>query len=735
MIDPLELLARQDKWYLSGGDGILFAPTFPLWLDAPGFWDEGTIFQYAFGPLFTVSALDAEGREIPMRAISRRWTPADLTVQYRLTNGMTAIEVRSVQPGGVFASEWRLQAMRPSPLHLVAWTAQDGPSVDVASARWDDEIRFTRTLLDRRDVPMRVTAQLSCSGGATSWAASMSEASASQPHWRFTPFVEKWRADGLPREIRLEGISASGLVYAAVHKAIHVGSDGASATFAMRLSPAQSALAHTRGKLSAPEASTLAGTSRQRWRERFARVPEFRCSDPYLERYYWYRWYGLWLNALEPGVGNYSHPGMCEGVGFFHQPITYSAQCHARELRWLSDPEHARGIFRTFFTHQKSDGSLHGRIYVNHLSGTDFYHANWGDALLALDAVWPDDAFLREMYLPLSRYARWLVVTRDPSRSGMFDVVDQYETGQEFMSRYQAVDPQADRYVWENRLRLKGIDVTVYAYALFRALARMAPRAGAEADVEGWKSLAARTEEAVRGPMWDAEEGMFFDVNPSTGRRTGVKAAVCFYPYFTDLADETHIEGLERHLLDPSQFWTTFPVPSSSVDDPLFDAFAEWKGKRHVCPWNGRVWPMTNSHIVEALAHASRLQSPQLRNAAAQLLHRFIRMMFHDGDLDRPNCYEHYHPFTGHASVYRGIDDYQHSWVSDLIISYIMGVRPHDRGVTIDPYPFGLSYAEITGVRVRGKTVDVFVEGERMTVRIDGETRPWPMGIPMELAW
>ena len=46
---------------------------------------------------------------------------------------------------------------------------------------------------------------------------------------------------------------------------------------------------------------------------------------------------------------------------------------------------------------------------------------------------------------------------------GMFDVVDQYETGQEYMSRYQAVDPGADAYGWENRIRLKGIDVTVYA--------------------------------------------------------------------------------------------------------------------------------------------------------------------------------------------------------------------------------------------------------------------------------
>ena len=62
MTDPIELLARDDKWFLGSGDGIIFAPPFPAWLDAPGFWDEGTVYQYQVGPLFTVTWLDADGR-------------------------------------------------------------------------------------------------------------------------------------------------------------------------------------------------------------------------------------------------------------------------------------------------------------------------------------------------------------------------------------------------------------------------------------------------------------------------------------------------------------------------------------------------------------------------------------------------------------------------------------------------------------------------------------------------
>jgi len=236
-------------------------------------------------------------------------------------------------------------------------------------------------------------------------------------------------------------------------------------------------------------------------------------------------------------------------------------------------------------------------------------------------------------------------------------------------------------------------------------------------------------------PHWDAKRGMFSDVNPKTGKRTRVKAAVCFYPYFTDLADASHLDGLRAALFDPAQFWTPFPVPSSSVDDPLFSADAEWKGKRHACPWNGRTWPMTNSHLVEALAAASRLGAPDLRARTAELLKRFVRMMFHEGDLRRPNCYEHYNPLTGRAAIYRGIDDYQHSWVADLILRYAAGVQPHEGGITVDPFPLGLEQLTLTGVRVRGRAIEVRIVGDKFTVISGGDRTESAVGDAVELSF
>ncbi|HEY6853082.1 MAG TPA: hypothetical protein VI139_02455, partial [Gemmatimonadales bacterium] len=348
----------------------------------------------------------------------------------------------------------------------------------------------------------------------------------------------------------------------------------------------------------------------------------------------------------------------------------------------------------------------------------------------------PDPAFLDEAYPGLARYASWLLATRDGDASGMLDVANHYETGQEYMSRYQAVDPNADRAGWSGALRLKGIDITVYGYRLCRALERLAA-AAAPADVARWRAAAERGGRAIRERMWDAESGMFSDVHGATGARTGVKAAVCFYPYLTDLTDGAHTAGLARHLFNPREFWTPYPVPSSSVDDPLFNADAEWKGKRLNCPWNGRVWPMTNAHVADALARVVRTQRPDWAPRLGDFLRRFFRMMTFEGRADRQNCFEHYHPYNGRGSVYRGIDDYQHSWVNDLLVSHVIGVLPRGAaGVTIQPLALGIARASLDGVRVAGRKLRVVVADGRFRAWVNGRAAGGgKVGVPLEIAF
>ena len=747
MSDPLALLARSDKWFLSAADGIAYAPPFPRWLDCPGFWDEATLHHYSFAPLFTVSALDADGREIAMRAIARRWTPAELTVDYRLANGMMASEVRTVQPSGVFASEWLVQGLRHGALHLIAWTAHDAAHIERRSVSYDGAFAFHSTVYDEHGESLPVRAELACYGETASWGGYLASRVASAPRWEVTPFVEKWGAEGLPREVRIEGNAANAMLFGAVHRSLAVTTEGAWSTFAMRLTPLELPQRGVR-RADAPErssappssiviapaahAATLGGASRRRWTERFARVPDFRCSDPYLERYYWYAWYGLWLNMIERDAGAIAAPAICEGIGELHTPSVLAVPAHVRELRWLDSPDCARGVMRGVFAHQREDGSMPGRIFADHRSEDGFSQTNWGDAMLALDAAWPDDAFLREMYAPLSRYADWLMTARDAEASGMLDIESPREIGEWHSSRFEGVDPGGALAERERGPRLKGIDVTTYAYALVRALESIAERTGHPPDARRWRVTRERIAAALRSRMWDPDDEIFCDVDPASGARTRVKTAHAFHPYGTDVVTARELPGLERHLLDPAEFWTPFPVPVTSIDDLFFSAYGEWRGQRQSQPWNGRVRPAVNSAVLDALAYASA-QAPALRAEASLFLRRFVRMMFHDGDLARPNAFEHYNPLTGQGSLYRGLDDVQRSWMSDHIISYVMGIRPHTAGITIDPLPCGVERAEIAGVRVRGRTVGVRIDGERVRVTVDAESLQTDLGDPLEL--
>jgi hypothetical protein len=719
-MDPLALLARTDKWYLGAGDGLVWAPPFPAWHDTPGFWDDAHLAQVPVGPLFTLSFLDEHG--VPVggmpRARELQWTPAELTLEYRIGPQLRAREVRAAPGERWLVSDWMLRnaGRRATVLHLVMWTAVSGESVsEDGVALLPQGLRLHRTLRDRKSQETRVALDYRLSG-FTSRAAFRSEHSGPTPDFRLTPFYDRWDARrGLGDQIHLDGIDRRGLVYAGLHRRIRL-APGASLGFsaAVHVEPLR-APAPAGGPRAAPP--PRAARARTAWRSFAAAVPEFRSTDPWFQHQWWYRWYGLRLNAVPAGLGQYRAPTVCEGIGYFHQPISYSAMCHARELRWLGDGAWARGVIDTFFDRLREDGSMPGRVYLDHLIEPDFYHADWGGAVADLLASHPDARWLRARYPALAAYANWLVATRDREGSGMIDVTDQYETGQEYMSRYEAVDPEADRYGWENRIRLKGIDVTFYAWRLYHLLARVAPDAGGRSL---WQDQADRSARAIRERMWDPELGMFSDVNPATGDRTRVKAAVCFYPYLTELTGEDHLEGMERHLFNPAEFWTPFPVPSSSADDPRFSPDAEWKGKRHVCPWNGRVWPMTNSHVVDALARVVRLHRPEWAPRLVHLLRQFARMLTFDGDPARPNCFEHYHPITGRASVYRGIDDYQHSWINDLLARHVAGVLPQgEETLVVDPLPFGGS-TELRGARVAGHRVDVVVRDGAFRVRVDG---------------
>jgi len=725
-LDPLRLLERADKWFLADGCGAMYAPPFPRWLEHVGFWDECYWAEIRFERLYTVLILDEQFRPVPMQFVGRKWRPDRLVLEWK-GQGLRVRETRVVIGCGVFASKLEIRngSKEPRDLNLILWTMPEYRGEQAgAPAAFGVRIEKDAALFGlkgrERDNEYVLRIALGADRKPTSHTINLSERTDTVPAWEIAPFAEKVRRSRLAGEQKVAaGADKQGFLHIGLHYRLRIsGQSAETITVGAAVSPEEGA---ARAALRDALAEDVAKTSEREWRRFFRSVPHFECSDEYLTRYYWYRWYGLRLLMVSVRRGVLRHPCVFEGIGGFRWHISYSAQCHMRECRWMHFPSFAEGSLLNFLANQLAGGSLPGHIGVcSHDQG--FYHADWGDAALAVYAIREDKGFLKAIYEPLVRYAEYFQRERDREGIHLYDLVNQGETGQEYSSRYLFADPKADEWV---PIRLKGVDSTVYIYNLQKSLALIAGIIGRPKDEQRWEREATLTRAAVLDRMWDEKRKEFCDYSAQKGQRSPYSPSVSFYPFFTDIAAKKHLGAIRQHLLNPKRFWTRFPVPTVALDDPYFDAEGEWKGKRHSCPWSGRVWPMTNSHACEALATAALRLDPSLKRPAAELIRRFVRMMFFDGDPARPNCFEHYNPFTGNPCAYRGIDDYQHSWVVDLILKYVAGVQPQlEKSLIVEPLPFGLEHFRADRIRCKDHWVKVTWDKKRgLRVYLDGKVR------------
>lgn len=760
-LDPLEYLERSDKWYLGGGGAVCYVPVFPRWLEAPGFWEECHFADVRLERLYTVLLLDENERPLVLRREGRRWTPDALTLTHSTPDGLRVREDKIVTGRDTLASRVTVfnDGKRSRRLHLVQWSVQARQAFAAGQAgtsaedyaRAGDYLTFAHTVSygdspyadrpaenrgwgerqRRRGASVethRLYAALGADRAPVSALLHLAEATDTSPLWQTSPMPE-WFRDGrfaAPPPAAPETVAERGHLHLCLHYTLEI---APGETRAMQFGAAlhlerQHALLHLQNDLQ----GDVAARSRADWHAYFAGVPYFECSDPHLQKAYWYRWYGLRLltvdmrgqtAALDPP--SFPHPCVFEGIGGFRSHISFSAPCHMREAIWMHDSRLAFGCMEGLFAAQENSGYLPGHLYLWR-DTRGFYHADWGATALQGWQVTGDRSFVERIYPALARYADYFERERDREDSHLYDIIDQGETGQEYSSRYLFGDAKADDW---RHIHLKGVDATVYVYRLQRALSAMSAALGNTEESVVWTRKADATRAAVQGRMWDTERQFFVDLDPKSGERSPYRAGVGFYPFLCDLAGTEHLPALTGHLLNPAAFWTPYPVPSSPLDDPLYSAEGDWKGRRLSCPWNGRVWPLLNAHVGEALAHFSLQSAPELTGQAAEFITRFVKMLFFDGDPERPNAFEHYNPETGVPSLYRGVDDYQHSWVIDLLVKYLVGLQPRsDETLVLDPLPFAVERFHMDDLRYRGHRLSVqWQAGAGYRVWVDGVER------------
>jgi hypothetical protein len=657
---------QEHKIALGGGGYCICAPRFPRFQHAPGFFDEVSIYNVEVKPLFTVSILEG-GVPIALTCVKAKTTSGVAVLEYTGPTGVKLTERRLVTSDDRFVSNIELvhEGKNEREFEIVQWTTTD-PEGEAASLE-GDSFRIKRSLQsgEAASVPVEIVWSSPDSKGARCLQAFFCEGGSDRPDYEETPWYDM-RDLPTPRSKRVMQKPSPILPTARVYLGLFRRVKTKPGTV---IKHRFEAVVIFKGKGINYRPRRPDPKDENGYQAFMEKAPKFVCDDKRLERLVRHRLEMLHMLRVPNGVGNMSSPNVCEGIGKFHEPIAFSAPAIMREARWLSEPTLGRGILKGFFDNIRQNGMVPARICLTSSQGADFYHADWGGGFEALDAVHGDRATKRAVIMAMQRYVKWLANNRDPDGSGLTDIVNHFEAGQEYSRRYTIIDEKADRAETQaEQFRVKGIDASVFRYRLVRFMAQVADELQEKAMANRFTAEKEVIQDTIRRKLWDERGGIFMDLDPKTRRRTGVKAAVGFYPLATDIPTPAQVEKMLNTLSNRAEFWSKYPVPSLAMNDPFFNADGHWKGTRLGCPWNGRVWPMVNSHILEGLAYVGERGNKRAQKLCADLFERTVSVM--SGELERteePRTFEHYHPHNGSPSRYRGIDRYLHSFLMDNI--------------------------------------------------------------------
>lgn len=447
-------------------------------------------------------------------------------------------------------------------------------------------------------------------------------------------------------------------------------------------------------------------------------IASFRCSDPWVTKLYYHRWYNIKKNSMNPRLGHLQRRTFSEGrwtSDWYANVISYGAGHQIDESRWLRDPTYAWGHLRTWTDNPRPDG-----IYPSHVTPAGQQGGQYTDWITStawdVNLVHPDRTALSQIVGTLARNVHGWERKYGWGGSPLLVVDSHWWTGMEWQpaffsfAGYQTGGSPGTSPEYMTPLRR--VDLTAYNYGNARAVAKIYRELGEPQKAAPFDALADATRAAVLKQMWDPSAHWFCDLRASDGARSPAKEIVGLYPFTFDLPPAGQgYESAWAVAVDPSKFWTPWPLASTSQDCPAYSQTGWPVGPGGSgCMWNGPTWPHANSLVLTAMANTIRHYSAcaLTREKMLALFESYTRAQFKNQDIRYPWTGEFYNGDTGQWETDQR--DYNHSlWVDPLIRDFVGLVPRPDNVLEIDPLlPEGAwSYWVLDGQAYRGHDVTV----------------------------
>ena len=250
--------------------------------------------------------------------------------------------------------------------------------------------------------------------------------------------------------------------------------------------------------------------------------------------------------------------------------------------------KYCRNNVETFLDTQRADGFI-SRAAVNVRETHHFKPFLAQTALLGSRQLQDFRWLAGERYYPrLKKYLdHWFTWDRDGNGFCYWDGSD-----------HSGMDNQGRRLGYANVREYEGADLNCYLVRELEAMAEIAKAIGKDGEAVGFTAHAEELKAKINEVFWDEEDGFYYDRSEKTGKLNKVKSVAGFIPLWVGAAPADRAERLvKEHLLNPSEFWTNYPVATWSKSEP--DYHQEKHGNEST--WMGSTWIPTNYMVFRGL--------------------------------------------------------------------------------------------------------------------------------------
>lgn len=282
---------------------------------------------------------------------------------------------------------------------------------------------------------------------------------------------------------------------------------------------------------------------------------------------------------------------------------------------------------------------------------------------IAVETIYNKDSdkdFLRDALPKLAKHHRWLLKNRDNDSDYLISIISPNESGMDESPTFQAVagflaqdtarlhfyyrkgDFLNQFYRFNSKVILRK-DYFNCEELLFncifiesaRALARLFLEIQEFEEAKFFSQIAKLSEKALLKKCWDKVDNFFYSLYSNQEKFTKVKTVANLVPLILDGLDHKKAEILvKQHLLNPSEYWTNYPIPSVSKDE-IYYSPNETPFYKIKLLWRGPTWVNTNWLVVKGL------KKHGFNGIANQIIDKMCQM------IEKSGFREYYNPETG----------------------------------------------------------------------------------------